>query len=59
MAKANETVNEKVTVASLLDSTLLYGNMTILAGEIVIIDKKDAEILIDKGFVKEIKVKSV
>lgn len=59
MAKANETANEKVTVASLLDSTLLYGNMTILAGEIVIIDKKDAEILVDKGFVKEIKVKSV
>lgn len=54
MAKA-----EKVNVKSLLDSTLVHGDIEIEAGDIVILDKEVADVLIKKGFVKEIKAKEV
>lgn len=50
-----EVKNEKVTVQSLLDSTLWHRDIEINAHEIVQIDSSYADELIKKGFCKPIK----
>lgn len=52
---ANEK-KEKIAVKSLLGSNLWYKDIIIKAHEIVLLDKEDAEHLLENKFCEEIKV---
>lgn len=52
-------IKENVQVRSNLDSTLVHNGIEIEAREIVSVDSKVAEELINKGFCTLIKVKAV
>lgn len=49
--------NKKITVQSIIDSTLWHDNVIIEAHEIVLLDEACAEELIKKGFCKAITAK--
>lgn len=63
MARENEMMKTtkagNITIQSLLDSTLIHGDIVIAPKEIVIVDKEIAEELVAKGFVKVIEVKRI
>ena len=50
---------KKVNVQSKIGAVLIHNGITIMPGEIVMIDSKLAEELIEKKFVREIKVKEL
>lgn len=57
MAVAKEV--KTLTIKSLLDATLIYNGIEIMAGEIVELDYDSAKYLVDKGYCEEVKKRKV